>query len=246
MEINLHSQVALVTGASRGIGASIATVLGACGAHVVVNYRENSEAAQEVVDSIITAGGSAEAICFDVTDEAVIKESVQQIRESHGSIDILINNAGVSKNGLLLRAKPSDFEYMVNTNLKGSFFCSFHVSRYMIRQKKGRIINISSIVGLGGNAGQSIYATTKAGLIGLTKSLAKELGPKGVLVNAIAPGLVETDMTRDMDQGKIVNDIPLRRIGRPEDITGLVAFLCSDLSSYITGQVFVIDGGLYT
>lgn len=245
MNIDLNSRIAIVTGGSRGIGASIATHLGACGAHVIVNYKESKLAAQEVVNGIIASGGSAEAACFDITDEIKVKESIKDIAERHSRIDILINNAGVSRDGLLLRAKTSDFDAMVNTNLKGSFFCSFNAARYMLRQKSGRIVNVSSIVGLGGNAGQSVYATTKAGIIGMTKSLAKELGPRGILVNAIAPGLVETDMIRDIDQEQIIKSIPLRRIGRPEDVAGLTVFLCSDLNTYITGQVIVIDGGLY-
>ena len=245
MNVDLKSRVAIVTGASRGIGASIAKLLASCGAHVVVNYKVNEQMAADVVDDIISSGGSAEACCFDITDEDLIAEAVKDIAARHGRIDILINNAGVSKDGLLLRAKAADFEKMMATNLKGSFFCSFHVARYMLKQKSGRIVNISSIVGLGGNAGQSIYATTKAGLIGMTKSLAKELGPKGILVNAVAPGLVETDMIQDVDQEQIIKNIALRRIGHPEEIAGVVAFLCSDLSSYITGQVVVIDGGLY-
>jgi len=245
MNVDLKSRVAIVTGASRGIGASIAKLLASCGAHVVVNYKVNEQMAADVVDDIISSGGSAEACCFDITDEDLIAEAVKDIAARHGRIDILINNAGVSKDGLLLRAKAADFEKMMATNLKGSFFCSFHVARYMLKQKSGRIVNISSIVGLGGNAGQSIYATTKAGLIGMTKSLAKELGPKGILVNAVAPGLVETEMIQDVDQEQIIKNIALRRIGHPEEVAGVVAFLCSDLSSYITGQVVVIDGGLY-
>ncbi|HPJ93078.1 MAG TPA: 3-oxoacyl-ACP reductase family protein [Deltaproteobacteria bacterium] len=246
MNIDLNSRIAIVTGASRGIGAAIATKLGLCGAHVIVNYKENKDAAQKVVHEIVSGGGSAEAACFDITDEARVGQAVKDIVEKHSRIDILINNAGVSRDGLLLRAKTSDFDEVVNTNLKGSFFCSFHVARYMLRQKSGRIVNVSSVVGLGGNPGQSVYATTKAGLIGMTKSLAKELGPKGIFVNAIAPGLVDTDMIRDVDREQIIKNIPLRRIGQPEDIAGLVLFLCSDLNSYITGQTIVIDGGLYT
>ena len=246
MNIDLDSRIAIVTGASRGIGASIATKLGLCGAHVIVNYKENKLGAEAVVNGIVASGGSAEAACFDITDENLVKESIKDIATRHSRIDILINNAGVSRDGLLLRAKTSDFDEMVNTNLKGSFFCSFHVARYMLRQKSGRIVNVSSVVGLGGNAGQSIYATTKAGIIGMTKSLAKELGPKGIFVNAIAPGLVETDMIRDLDREQIIRNIPLRRIGQPEDVAGAVLFLCSDLNAYITGQVIVIDGGLYT
>jgi len=246
MIIDLASQVAVVTGASRGIGASVASSLASCGAHVVVNYRESKDRAEEVVAGIAGSGGSAEAMKFDVADEEQVKQAFQDIAGRHGHIDILVNNAGVSKDALLLRARSKDIGEMMDTNLKGSIFCSFHASRYMLKQKSGRIINVSSIVGMGGNPGQSVYAATKAGLIGFTKSLAKELGPKGILVNAVAPGLIGTDMTRDIDMGSLVEGIPLRRIGRPDDVAGVVAFLCSSLSSYITGQVLVIDGGLYT
>ncbi len=246
MHIDLKNKIALVTGASRGIGAAIAATLASCGAHVVVNYRENRDKAEEVVKSIQASGGSAEALRFDITDEEGVKGAFQDVIGRHGRLDILVNNAGVSKDGLLLRVKPGDIDEMVSVNLKGSIFCSFHASRSMLKQKCGRIVNISSIVGLGGNAGQSVYSATKAGLIGFTKSLAKELGPKGILVNAVAPGLVETDMTKGMDAASLVEHIPLRRLGAPGDVAGLVAFLCSDLGSYITGQVLVVDGGLYT
>ncbi|NLW66315.1 MAG: 3-oxoacyl-ACP reductase FabG [Bacteriovoracaceae bacterium] len=244
--MDLHSQVAVVTGASRGIGASIAAALASCGAHVVAGYLENAAAAREVVGAIQDAGGSAEPYGFDVADDEQAKKAFQDIAKRHGRIDILVNNAAISKDALLLRVKGEDVDSMLKTNLKGSIFCSFHASRTMLKQKRGRIINVSSIVGIGGNPGQSIYAATKAGLIAFTKSLAKELGSKGILVNAVAPGLVKTDMTRDLDIDSLVEQIPLRRIGSPEDVAGLVAFLCSDLSAYITGQVFVVDGGLYT
>ncbi|HOE73482.1 MAG TPA: 3-oxoacyl-ACP reductase FabG [Deltaproteobacteria bacterium] len=246
ISIDLHSQVAVVTGASRGIGASIAAALASCGAHVVAGYLENAAAAREVVGAIQDAGGSAEPYGFDVADDEQAKKAFQDIAKRHGRIDILVNNAAISKDALLLRVKGEDVDSMLKTNLKGSIFCSFHASRTMLKQKRGRIINVSSIVGIGGNPGQSIYAATKAGLIAFTKSLAKELGSKGILVNAVAPGLVKTDMTRDLDIDSLVEQIPLRRIGSPEDVAGLVAFLCSDLSAYITGQVFVVDGGLYT
>ncbi len=246
ISIDLHSQVAVVTGASRGIGASIAAALASCGAHVVAGYLENAAAAREVVGAIQDAGGSAEPYGFDVADDEQAKKAFQDIAKRHGRIDILVNNAAISKDALLLRVKGEDVDSMLKTNLKGSIFCSFHASRTMLKQKRGRIINVSSIVGIGGNPGQSIYAATKAGLIAFTKSLAKELGSKGILVNAVAPGLVKTDMTRDLDIDSLVEQIPLRRIGSPEDVAGLVAFLCSDHSAYITGQVFVVDGGLYT
>jgi 3-oxoacyl-[acyl-carrier protein] reductase len=244
--IDLSSQVALVTGASRGIGASIAGTLAGAGAHVIVNYRKSENSAQEVVRSIRSSGGSAEACGFDVSDEAAVGRSMDDIMNRHGRLDILINNAGISKDALFLRVKPEMLNEMIDINLKGAFFCTFHAARYMIKQKRGRIVSVSSIVGLGGNAGQSVYAITKAGLIGMTKSFAKELGPRGIRVNVIAPGLVDTDMTEGIDREAIIKEIPLRKTGRPEEVAGVILFLSSELSSYITGQVIVVDGGLYT
>lgn len=245
MTIDLNGQVAVVTGASRGIGAAIARALAASGAQVILNYHTQAASAQAVVDDIISKGGRAEALGFDVGDEPAVKASFKTIIERHGRIDILVNNAGISRDALLLRFKPEDFDAVVQTNLKGAFICALHASRTMLKQHGGRIINISSIVGLGGNAGQGIYAATKAGLIGLTKSLAKELGSRGVLVNAVAPGLIETDMSSTLDLAALGESIPLRRIGKPEDVAGAVLFLCSELAAYITGQVVVVDGGLY-
>jgi 3-oxoacyl-[acyl-carrier protein] reductase len=204
MNIDLSSQVALVTGASRGIGAAIARMLGGAGAHVIVNYLKNNDLAQEVV-----------------------------------------NNAGISKDALFLRVKPEMLNEMIDVNLKGAFFCTFHTARYMIKQRRGRIVTVSSIVGLGGNPGQSVYATTKAGLIGMMKSFSKELGPRGIRVNIIAPGLVDTEMTEGIDREAIIKGIPLRKTGSPDEVAGVILFLCSELSSYITGQVIVVDGGLY-
>jgi 3-oxoacyl-[acyl-carrier protein] reductase len=245
MMIDLKDKVAIVTGASRGIGAAIAKALGASGAHVIVNYRTQTDLAQAVADDITAHGSSAEIMGFDVADDQAVKACFKAVTDRHGRIDILVNNAGISKDALMLRVKPEDFDAVVQVNLKGAFICAFHASRSMIKQHAGRIINISSIVGLGGNAGQSVYASAKAGLIGLTKSLAKELGSRGILVNAVAPGLIETDMTRGMDVISMGAGIPLGRVGRPEDVAGVVLFLCSDLGSYITGQVIVVDGGLY-
>jgi 3-oxoacyl-[acyl-carrier protein] reductase len=244
--IDLSNQVALVTGASRGIGAATAKLLGSAGAHVIVNYKSSSSLAQEVVDSIISSGGSAEAMCFDVADEAEVGRHFVDIIARHGRLDILVNNAGISKDALFLRIKPEMLNEMIDVNLKGSFFCTFHAARYMIKQRSGKIVTVSSIVGLGGNAGQSMYAMTKAGLIGMTKSFAKELGPRGVRVNAIAPGLVDTEMTSGIDRQAIVKEIPLRKTGSPDDVAGVILFLCCDLSKYITGQVIIVDGGLYT
>ncbi len=243
MKIDLLGQVALVTGGSRGIGAATCKTLAGAGAYVVINYRSGQAEAEQVLADIQAAGGQAEILAFDVVDEDGVKAAVKEIVKRCGRIDILVNNAGISRDALLLRAKSADFDSMVNTNLKGAFLCTFHASRYMLKQKSGRVINISSIVGLGGNAGQSLYAATKAGLVGFTKSLAKELGSRGVLVNAIAPGLIATDMTEGMDSDAI--NIPLGRMGQPEDVAAAVLFLSSDLSRYMTGQVMVVDGGLY-
>lgn len=245
MNIDLSPQVALVTGASRGIGSATAKALAQAGAHVIVNYRANNDLAQEVVQSILSSGGSAEALAFDISDEAAVGSSIADVMARHGRLDILVNNAGISKDALFLRVKPEMLNDMIDVNIKGSFFCTFHAARYMIKQKSGRIVTVSSIVGMGGNAGQTVYATTKAGLIGMTKSFSKELGPRGVRVNAVAPGFVETDMTEGIDRGAIIKEIPLRKTANPDDIAGVILFLCSDLSSYITGQVIVVDGGLH-
>ncbi|MCE5273892.1 MAG: 3-oxoacyl-ACP reductase FabG [Syntrophaceae bacterium] len=245
MNIDLSPQVALVTGASRGIGSATAKALAKAGAHVIVNYRANGGLAQEVVQSILSSGSSAEALQFDISDEAAVGSSIADIMARHGRLDILVNNAGISKDALFLRVKPEMLNDMIDVNIKGSFFCTFHAARYMIKQKSGRIVTVSSIVGMGGNAGQTVYATTKAGLIGMTKSFSKELGPRGVRVNAVAPGFVETDMTEGIDRGAIIKEIPLRKTANPDDIAGVILFLCSDLSSYITGQVIVVDGGMH-
>ncbi|MCU0575817.1 MAG: 3-oxoacyl-ACP reductase FabG [Desulfobacterota bacterium] len=245
-DVDLKAQVALVTGASRGIGAATARALAAAGAHVIVNYKTSADRAKEVVDAIRSAGGSAEPMCFDISIETEVAGAFEHIMAAHKRLDILVNNAGISKDALFLRVKPEMVNEMIDVNIKGSFFCTFHAARYMIKQRSGKIVTVSSIVGLGGNPGQIVYATTKAGLIGMTKSFAKELGPRGIRVNAIAPGLVDTEMTEGIDRGAIIKDIPLRKIGSPEEVAGVILFLCSDLSAYVTGQVVVVDGGLYT
>ncbi len=245
LSIDLDGQVALVTGASRGIGAAIARALASCGCHVVVNYRTNRDLAEGVVDSIRSSGGSAEAKGFDVMNGETVKQAVKEIASTHERIDILVNNAGVSKDGLILRTRESDLDEMLGTALKGSFFCTSNVARYMLKRHYGRIVNITSVVGLGGNAGQSVYSAAKASLVGFTKSAAKELATRGILVNAVAPGFIDTDMTSNIDKDKLLGVIPVGRVGMPGDVAGVVAFLCSDLGSYITGQVIVVDGGLY-
>jgi len=245
VNLELNAQVAVVTGASRGIGAAIARELAKAGAYVAVNYHTHAAEAHAVVEEIKAQGGKAEALGFDVADDQAVKACFKDLAERRGHIDILVNNAGIARDNLLLRFKNEDFDHVVRTNLKGAFICAFHASRYMLKQRRGRIVNISSVVGLGGNAGQAVYAATKAGLIGFTKSLAKELGSRGILVNAVAPGLIETEMSSAVDLKALEGNIPLERIGRPQDVAGAVLFLCSDLSAYITGQVVIVDGGLY-
>ncbi|HOJ14567.1 MAG TPA: SDR family NAD(P)-dependent oxidoreductase, partial [Deltaproteobacteria bacterium] len=216
--IDLSGQVALVTGASRGIGAAAARALGRAGAHVIVNYLSSEELAAACVEDIRTSGGNAEAARFDVSAEAEVARAFEDVMKRHGRIDILVNNAGVSKDALFLRVTPEMINEMIAVNLVGPFFCTLHAARYMIKQRRGRIVTVSSIVGLGGNPGQSVYAATKAGLVGMTKSFAKELGPRGVRVNAVAPGLIDTDMTKGMDREAIAREIPLRSIGSPAEV----------------------------
>ncbi|MEA2102430.1 MAG: 3-oxoacyl-ACP reductase family protein [Thermodesulfobacteriota bacterium] len=244
--MDMTSRVAIVTGASRGIGAATARHLGACGAHVVVNYHTKGDLAQAVVDSIVDSGGRAEALCFDVSDEAAVKAAIGDIVARHGRIDCLVNNAGISQNGLMLRFRVADYDRIMDANLKSAFLCASYCIRYMAKRRYGRIVNLSSVVGMGGNTGQAVYAASKAGIIGLTKSLAKEFASRGILVNAIAPGMIDTDMTGDLDIEKAGIHIPLKRKGRPEEVASAIVFLCSDMSSYMTGQIMVVDGGMYT
>jgi 3-oxoacyl-[acyl-carrier protein] reductase len=243
----LSGKVALVTGASRGIGRAVALGLAKQGANVVVNYAGSEAKANEVVDEIKGMGREAMAIQGNVADSdsvtAMIKETVKQF----GSLDILVNNAGITRDNLIMRMKEEDWDAVINTNLKGVFNCTKAVSRQMMKQKGGRIINIASVVGICGNAGQANYVAAKAGVIGLTKSTAKEFAPRNITVNAIAPGFIVTDMTDELTEEvkqEMLKQIPLTRFGGAEDIANAVSFLASDESGYITGQTIQVDGGM--
>lgn len=241
------NKIALVTGGSRGIGRAIALALAADGAAVIVNYNGNKEKAEEVVREIEAAGGTAESFGCNVADLNATKEMIDSVIKKYGRLDILVNNAGVTRDGLIMKMSEEDFDTVLETNLKGTFNCSKHASRQMLKQKGGRIINIASVVGIAGNAGQVNYAASKAGIIGFTKSLAKEIGSRGITVNAVAPGYIETDMTAalpEAEKEKLAGIITLKRLGKPEDIANGVAFLASEKASYITGQVLQIDGGM--
>lgn len=242
------SKIALVTGASRGIGASIAQSLGKEGYHVIVNYSGSQDKAEAVAASITEAGGSAEVYQCHVQEFDAVKEMIKHITTEHGAIDLVVNNAGVTKDGLLMRMKPEDFDKVIDINLKGAFNVIQNVARPMLRQKYGRIINISSIVGSIGNAGQANYVASKAGIDGLTKSVARELAPKGVTVNAIAPGFIESDMTdvlSDEIKDAMLQQIPLGHFGEVSDISETVKFLASDAAKFITGQTLHVNGGMY-
>ncbi|HEX6439339.1 MAG TPA: 3-oxoacyl-[acyl-carrier-protein] reductase [Candidatus Binatia bacterium] len=243
-----NGQVALVTGASRGIGRAIAVALAQAGAYVVVNYRGNQEAAETTLEEVRVVGGQGELCQFDVAVETEIDAAVKKIVDGQGKIDILVNNAGVTSDTLLIRTKAQDWDQVVDTNLKGTVLCTKSVCRLMIRQRYGRIVNLSSVVGQTGNAGQSIYAATKAGILGFTKSIARELASRGITVNAVAPGFIETEMTATLSpqlQEEFLRSIPLGRFGKSEEVAQLVVFLTGSGASYITGQVMNVNGGLY-
>ena len=243
-----ENKIVLVTGAGRGIGASIAKRFASEGAEVIVNYSGNDEAAQKTVDEITATGGQAQKYKCSVNDSESVKVMIDEIIKKFGRIDILVNNAGITKDGLMLRMTDEDFDRVIDVNLKGTFNCTKYVSKYMLKQKSGKIINISSVVGLSGNAGQVNYSASKAGIIGITKSAAKELSSRGITVNAVAPGYVDTDMTKvlsDNIRNEILKNIPLQRMGNVEDISNCVAFLASEDASYITGKVISVDGGMH-
>ena len=243
----LDGKVALVTGASRGIGRAIALRLAHEGAAVAINYAGNAKAAEEVKSLIEAAGGKAMIIQANVADAAAVEEMIQQVTETFGTIDILVNNAGITKDGLLMRMKEEDWDAVVNTNLKGIFHCTKAVTKLMMKKRAGRIVNMASVVGLIGNAGQANYAAAKAGVIGFSKSVARELASRGITVNMVAPGFINTDMTAvlpDKVKEAMVADIPLSKMGEPENVADAVLFLVSDQASYITGQVINVDGGM--
>ncbi len=241
----LTGQVAIVTGASRGIGRSIALELAKFGAKVVVNYASSSGAADELVANIVSSGGEAIAVGADISKAEQVDALVKTVMDKWGRIDVLVNNAGITRDTLLLRMKLEDWQAVIDTNLTGVFSCTRVVSKIMLKQKSGRIINIASVAGQMGNPGQANYSASKAGVIGFTKTVAKELSSRGITVNAVAPGFIATDMTNDLNAAGILQFIPLGRYGQPEEVAGMVRFLAADpAAAYITGQTFNVDGGM--
>ena len=246
--MSLNGKIALVTGGGRGIGQAVSLRLAALGAKVLVNYVSRPDAANETVELISKNGGTAETIQFDVADFNAVQSSLKDCLKKEGQIDILVNNAGITRDGLLAMMKEDAWDAVINTNLKGAFNCVKAVSRSMMKKRWGRIINISSVVGFSGNAGQVNYASAKAGMVGLPKSLARELASRGVTVNGVAPGYIETEMTdglTDEIKDKLMSEIPLSRLGQSEDIAAAVAYLASEDASYVTGQFIHVNGGMY-
>ncbi len=243
----LKGKVALVTGAGRGIGKEIAIALAKEGAFVAVNYNGSPQRAEEVIALIEAQGGGAKGYQCDVSDFEASANLIQEIVKEHSKIDILVNNAGITKDNLLMKMKEEEFDQVININLKGTFNCMKHISRLMLKQKSGKIINISSVAGVLGNPGQANYCASKAGIIGLTKSVARELGSRGITVNAVAPGFINTEMTEVLSESvkeSATLQIPLGRFGEVKDIADMVCFLASDKANYITGQVISVDGGM--
>ena len=245
--MTMNESVALVTGGSRGIGRAICLELARQGAAVAVNYAGNEQAAQETVEACRALGVQAEAFQADVSDPAACESLIAQVKERFGRLDILVNNAGVTRDGLLMTAKPEDFDKVLDTNLKGAYFCMKAAAKVMMRQRYGRIVNLSSVVGLRGNPGQTGYAASKAGVLGLTKAAAKELASRNITVNAVAPGFIETDMTAGLPEKAktaMLATIPMAAPGQPEDVARAAAFFARPESAYITGQVLCVDGGM--
>ena len=246
--MSLSEKVALVTGGSRGIGRAVCRRLAKMGAKVMVNYVTRPEAAAETVAAIRQAGGEAYPVQFDVSDTSATQESIKKIVAEHGGIDILVNNAGVTKDGLLATMKEEAWDWVMAVNLKGAFTCIKAACRPMMKKRWGRIINITSVVGYGGNPGQANYAASKAGLVGLTRSAAREFASRGITVNGVAPGYIETDMTEGLPEAvkeKILSEIPLGVLGQAEDIAAAVAYLASDEARYVTGQTIHVNGGMF-
>ncbi|MDO8736754.1 MAG: 3-oxoacyl-[acyl-carrier-protein] reductase [Thermoleophilia bacterium] len=244
---NLSGQVALVTGAARGIGRATALALAKSGADIAVNYQHSRDPAEALAGELSTAGVKSVLVQGDVSDSAQVNDMVAKAEEALGGISILVNNAGITRDGLVMRMSDEDFDAVIATSLRGAFLCSRAVARGMMKARSGSIINVSSVIGRRGNAGQANYAAAKAGLVGLTKSLARELGPRGVRVNAVAPGYVVTDMTSELPEKmkeQIMGNTPLGRLASPEEIASVIAFLASPAAAYITGAVIPVDGGL--
>jgi 3-oxoacyl-[acyl-carrier protein] reductase len=246
--VTLADQVALVTGGSRGIGRAAVSAIGRLGAQVVINYRENQAAAEECLAALTVGGGKGELCRFDIADEKQTEAAIKIIVDRYQKIDILVNNAGVTADNLLVRVKPEDWDTVVGVNLKGTILCTKAVTRVMLRQRYGRVINVSSVVGQMGNAGQTVYAATKAGILGFTKALAREVASRGITVNAVSPGFVETEMTAALPaktREGFLQSIPLGRFGTCEEVADCIAFLASPGAGYITGQVIGVNGGIY-
>ncbi len=243
----LENKIALVTGASRGIGKASAKELAMKGATVIVNYNGSREAAEKIVEEISSGGGLARAYHCNVADETACKTMISDIQKAYGRIDILVNNAGITRDNLFIRMSEEEFDQVLDTNLKGTFHTMKLVSKIMLKQRSGRIINMASVVGVTGNIGQANYAASKAGIIGMTKTAARELALRNITVNAIAPGFIHTDMTdamKEVTKEQVLRQIPMGRMGEPEDVAKLVAFLASEEGRYITGQVIHVDGGM--